>query len=371
MNNKHNPNQTRIRLVAAVLIVVALIVVVGVIFVGRCLSFDDQGAHVIDRYGVLAREAEQQPADTGSAEPPEEKLSDEDEPQPQETDIRAVMLVADAVSDEDTMTQLIQLAQDGMLDTVIFNVKDNEGNLNIAVDTDEIDDVDYLIDSNADELEDAIGMLKDEGIYVIGRIYCMHDQMATGQNSALAMQFESGGTWLDYDNTRWLDPTNRDAVRYLSDVARSAAEAGCDEILLADFTFPTRGHLDRVEFDDEPDEQAAVLADVLEEIQDAADEVPVSLTADSLSDLTELAADGDEDGIPVGDVGALLSKAHRLFVPADDADEIDWIVETVRDAAEDAVVIPVFTDIDEWADYDGDAVLNAVFDSSMLYDLET
>lgn len=355
MNSNHNPNQSRIRrTVAAVLIVAVLVAAVGVFLVARCLSFDEDGAHVIDRYGVLAQEAQQLEGE-GNAEP------EQPEPEPEEPDSRIVMLAAGAVAEE--QDRILELAENGALDTVVVNIKDGEGNLNISVDTREIDEVEYLVDSGADALEETIAALKDAGVHVIGRIYCLHDAQATKYNSDLAIQFERGGTWLDYDNTRWLDPTNDDTVEYLCDIAESAVEVGCDELMLADFTFPPRGHLDRAEFDRYPDDQASVLLDALEEIQHAAGDAAVSLTADSLSDLTDLSANGEEDGIPVGDAGALLEAADRLFVPVNSADEAETLLETVQELSETAVVVPVFRSSDAWLAYDGDAVLDGTADS--------
>lgn len=370
MNSNHTPNQSRIRrTVAAVLIVAVLVVAVGVFLVAQCLSFDGDGAHVIDRYGVLAQEA-QQLESTGSAQPVEEQPQEETpveqpEPEPEGTD-RIVMLAASAVADE--QDRILELAESGALDTVVVNIKDDEGNLNLSVDTNEIDEVEYLVDSDADALKEAIGALKEAGVHVIGRIYCLHDAQATDYNSDLAIQFENGGTWLDYDNTRWLDPTNDDTVSYLCDIAKSAAEAGCDELMLADFTFPPRGHLDRAEFDRDPDDQAAVLLDALEEIRHAAGDAAVSLTADSLSDLTDLSANGAEDGIPVGDVGALLDAADRLFVPVDGTDEADSLTDAIHELAENTVVVPVFYSGDAWIAYDGTAALNGVADSEGALD---
>lgn len=364
MNSNHNPNQSRIRrTVAAVLIVAVLVAAVGVFLVARCLSFDEDGAHVIDRYGVLAQEAQQLEGE-GNAEPEqpqEEAPVEQPEPEPEEPDSRIVMLAAGAVAEE--QDRILELAENGALDTVVVNIKDGEGNLNISVDTREIDEVEYLVDSGADALEETIAALKDAGVHVIGRIYCLHDAQATKYNSDLAIQFERGGTWLDYDNTRWLDPTNDDTVEYLCDIAESAVEVGCDELMLADFTFPPRGHLDRAEFDRYPDDQASVLLDALEEIQHAAGDAAVSLTADSLSDLTDLSANGEEDGIPVGDAGALLEAADRLFVPVNSADEAETLLETVRELSETAVVVPVFRSSDAWLAYDGDAVLDGTADS--------
>lgn len=362
-NRKHNHSSIR-RVVAAVLIVAAAVVFVGVVLVFQCLSFDENGAHVVDRYGVLAMEAaEKQNTGEQTPEQPEEP-AEEPAAQPEETQsaTRAAMLSADSVAEEDTLQQLVQLAQQGTLDTVIVNIKDKEGYLNIRVDTNVMDDTDGITESGAEELEQAIQTLRDADVHVIGRIFCMHDQQAAAQNADLAMQYDGGGTWLDYDNTRWLDATNRDTVEYLCDIAKSAVEAGCDEILLDEFTFPTRGHIDRIDFDDTPREQADVLLDALQEIQEKA-EVPVSLTADTLSALTDLSDSATEDGFPTGDVEQLLTTADRIFVPADSGEDAAQAVAKLQQTAPDAVVIPVLDSTSEWMAYEGDAVLRAVEDT--------
>ena len=359
-NRKHNHSSIR-RVVAAVLIVAAAVVFVGVVLVFQCLSFDENGAHVVDRYGVLAMEAaEKQNTGEQTPEQPEEP-AEEPAAQPEETQsaTRAAMLSADSVAEEDTLQQLVQLAQQGTLDTVIVNIKDKEGYLNIRVDTNVMDDTDGITESGAEELEQAIQTLRDADVHVIGRIFCMHDQQAAAQNADLAMQYDGGGTWLDYDNTRWLDATNRDTVEYLCDIAKSAVEAGCDEILLDEFTFPARGHIDRIDFDDTPQEQAEVLLDALQEIQEKA-EVPVSLTADTISALTDLSDSATEDGFPAGDVEQLLTTADRIFVPAGSAEDAAQAVAQLQQTAPEAVVIPILDSTSAWMAYEGDAVLRAV-----------
>lgn len=359
-NRKHNHSSIR-RVVAAVLIVAAAVVFVGVVLVFQCLSFDENGAHVVDRYGVLAMEAaENQNIGEETPAQPEELQEQPAEEQPAaQPATRAAMLSADSVAEEGTVQQLLQLAQEGTLDTVIVNIKDSEGYLNIHVDTNVMDDADVITESSAEELEQAIQTLREADVHVIGRIFCMHDQKAVAQNADLAMQYDGGGTWLDYDNTRWLDATNRDTVEYLCDIAKSAVEAGCDEILLDEFTFPARGHIDRIDFDDTPQEQAEVLLDALQEIQEKA-EVPVSLTADTISALTDLSDSATEDGFPAGDVEQLLTTADRIFVPAGSAEDAAQAVAQLQQTAPEAVVIPILDSTSAWMAYEGDAVLRAV-----------
>lgn len=367
MNNNRKHNHSRIhRTVAAVLIVAAVVVIVGAFLVFQCLSFDENGAHVIDRYGVLAMEAagSGEPEKTENMETETEPEIPEEEPEDDTPAVRAAMLSANALSDTESVEKLEQLAKDGVLDTVIVNIKDEDGYLNIGVRTNQLDDVDDITENTADELEDSIQTLHKAGVHVVGRIYCMHDQRATAQNTDLAMQYQAGGTWLDYDSTRWLDITNPDAVDYIGDIAKSAVKAGCDEILLDEFTFPLRGHMDRIDFAKEPEEQASILRDAFEDIKNAAgEEIPVSLTAGSVDALTELSAMATEDGIPAGNIGELLAAVDRVLVPADSMEEATEAMASVQELAKDAVVIPVLGDIRTWMAYTGDAVLEAVYDT--------
>ena len=122
---------------------------------------------------------------------------------------------------------------------------------------------------------------------------------------------------------------------------------------------PARGHIDRIDFDDTPQEQAEVLLDALQEIQEKA-EVPVSLTADTISALTDLSDSATEDGFPAGDVEQLLTTADRIFVPAGSAEDAAQAVAQLQQTAPEAVVIPILDSTSAWMAYEGDAVLRAV-----------
>lgn len=359
-NSKHSHSRIR-RTVAAALIVAALVVFVGVILVFQCLSFDENGAHVVDRYGILAMEQQaKQPQKTaagsgsGSAQPVKTAKKSSGKT------VRGAMLSATDLSDTDTAEQLIQLAEAGQLNTVIVNVKDDEGKLNLPVETDAVSDVEDLQEKNAKKLAQTIKKLSKNGVHVVGRIYCFQDENASKQNSDLSMQYENGGRWSDYDSEHWLDPTNPDVVTYLCDIAQSAADAGCDEILLDEFTFPLRGHIDRIAFDDEPESQSAALLAVMQEIQDTVgDKVGVSLTASDVSELLTQSETATEDGIKLGSVKKLLNAASRVYVPVG-SDSAEAVIEQVQKTASKAHVVPIFTRMTDWTEYTDDAVINAV-----------
>ena len=270
------------------------------------------------------------------------------------------MLSATDLSDSDTAEQLIQLAEAGKLNTVIVNIKDDEGELNIPVETDMVSDVENLQAKKAEKLAQNMRELSKNGVHVVGRIYCFRDEAASKQNSDLSMEYQNGGRWSDYNSEHWLDPTNPDVVTYLCDIAQSAADAGCDEILLDEFTFPLRGHIDRIEFFNEPDSQAAALLDVMQEIQNTVgDSVAVSLTASDASELITQSETAAEDGVKLGNVKKLLTTAHRVYVPVG-SDDAKSVIESVQKTAPKAQVVPIFTRMTDWTEYTEDAVVNAV-----------
>ena len=270
------------------------------------------------------------------------------------------MLSATDLSDSDTAEQLIQLAEAGKLNTVIVNIKDDEGELNIPVETDMVSDVEDLQAKKAEKLAQNMRELSKNGVHVIGRIYCFQDEAASKQNSDLSMEYQNGGRWSDYNSEHWLDPTNPDVVTYLCDIAQSAVDAGCDEILLDEFTFPLRGHIDRIEFFNEPDSQAAALLDVMQEIQNTVgDSVAVSLTASDASELVTQSETAAEDGVKLGNVKKLLTTAHRVYVPVG-SDDAKSVIDSVQKTAPKAQVVPIFTRMTDWTEYNEDAVVNAV-----------
>lgn len=359
-NSKHSHSRIR-RTVAAVLIVAALVVFVGVFLVFQCLSFDENGAHVIDRYGILAMEQNaNQPKKTaagsgsGSAQPVKTSKKTSGKA------LRGAMLSATDLSDADTAEQLIQLAEAGKLNTVIVNIKDDEGELNIPVETDMVSDVEDLQAKKAEKLAQNMRKLSKNGVHVVGRVYCFQDEAASKQNSDLSMAYQNGGRWSDYNSEHWLDPTNPDVVTYLCDIAQSAVDAGCDEILLDEFSFPLRGHIDRIEFFNEPDSQAAALLDVMQEIQNTVgDSVSVSLTASDASELIAQSETAAEDGVKLGSVKKLLTTAHRVYAPVG-SDDAKSVIDSVQKTAPKAQVVPIFTRMTDWTEYTEDAVVNAV-----------
>lgn len=85
-----------------------------------------------------------------------------------------------------------------------------------------------------------IAQLKEQGVYLIGRISCFKDQAAPKViNSSILVR--QGVSWLDGNMERWFNPYNQITWNYIAAIAKEAAQLGFDEILLDDAVFPTYG----------------------------------------------------------------------------------------------------------------------------------
>lgn len=376
-----NPrNKKRKLTVLLTVIILVLAVLMSAFLVLRCLEFDENGAHINDRYGVLAMEGSSGLVDysqfTSNDKGDDKKTksnkkadSGEQEKSPvfadeQPEDIRAIVIEAeDLTYDDDYMNQVLNLASQNMIDTVIVDLKDGEGNLNVQISTPVLDTT-SIHTVFSDEFPDAVQQLKSAGIRVIGRISSFHDNAAPRTNNSLSCWYGAADTnWLDANNDRWLDPTDPQAVQYLCDIAAKGVEIGCDEILLKDFRFPS-GATDLIAFDSSA-EWTTVIQEDFAKVKQAAGAVPVGLYIDSSVD----------DCKDVGqDLEQLYPDAYRIVATLSTVgEENDSTVQTIREMlagvskSEGNKLTPLYETRDIWKDSSGAAIYEPYGDIYQLF----
>jgi hypothetical protein len=367
-----------------VVIILVVVVLMSAFLVLRCLSFDQNGAHVKDRYGILAAEGSRSELVDYSryAEGSVLETSEEDETPPSDDEekeerrkeligapdeIRAIVVTPkDLTYDDDYLNQVLALAASGTLDTVIVDLKDDQGNVSVQISTTALDSS-TVQTVYSDEFPDAIAQLKAAGIRVIGRIYAFRDNMATRQNNDLSCWYASASTnWLDAEDNRWLDPTDTAVIQYLCDIVTKGVEIGCDEFLLAQFSFP-EGATDLISYDN-PGNPQTIIPDDFEKIQEAAGDIPVSLYVENPT----------EDRSAVGqDLSVLEDMAYRLVAsPLSIAGtEDDSAMSTMTDAiaeraGTDLKVTPVYTGRENWQASYGTAIYDPQGDIYQLFYLQ-
>lgn len=92
---------------------------------------------------------------------------------------------------------------------------------------------------------DALKQWNAGEVYTVARVCCFRDDAAPYHNNAMALR-RGQYNWRDELGLRWLSPAQEDAQAYLAALCGELAALGFDEIVLENFTFPTRGNLETI-----------------------------------------------------------------------------------------------------------------------------
>lgn len=119
-------------------------------------------------------------------------------------------------------------------------------------------------------------------VYVVARIVAFKERRVFFARPDLAIQSAGGGVWKDNKGSAWLDPSNPQAVQYVIDMAKEAAEMGVDEVQFDYVRFPTEGNIGaaRFKFDSSKKQKWEVIRDFMREARKQTIPSGVKLGAD-------------------------------------------------------------------------------------------
>lgn len=89
-------------------------------------------------------------------------------------------------------------------------------------------------------------------MYTIASVSCLQDFKAANANvEAWGLKNTGGYIFYDGNNSLWLDPAKPGAREYVCALAKEIAELGFDELLLTDFSYPTVGKINKINYNTE------------------------------------------------------------------------------------------------------------------------
>lgn len=148
----------------------------------------------------------------------------------------------------------LQLANDGLINTVVLDLGEKNGALHWNSTVPLARTIGAVpADGEAFDLG-RIAELHDAGLYVVARMSSLKESYLGNYDSSYAVKWADGRRWLDGDRPKalgWLDPYNETSRGYITDLALELTNAGADEVLLDNFSFPTSGYTDRIAFEGE------------------------------------------------------------------------------------------------------------------------
>lgn len=119
---------------------------------------------------------------------------------------------------------IIELLQTTELNALVIDVKETEGGLTIT-----------------DELRELIGELHEKNVWVISRQVVFKDSSQIDSHPEWYLRKKDGKFWRDNRGGSWLDPSSAEVWQYQLDAAKSASDAGFDEIQFDYIRFPSDG----------------------------------------------------------------------------------------------------------------------------------
>lgn len=135
------------------------------------------------------------------------------------------------------LEELIELVKTTELNTMVIDIKSDEGIVTYKMDCDEAKDIGACV-GYVKDMPATIQRLHDEGIYVIGRIACFKDPILAAGKPEYALCKADGTPVTDSKGIAWVNPYNEGVWNYVCTLAEKASEIGFDEIQFDYVRFP-------------------------------------------------------------------------------------------------------------------------------------
>lgn len=321
-----------LKLIAIILGILVVLSVAGMIYLQRYLVYTDEGVKLeLPPFLQMLRGEDSSKEPGGSASLPDPgSISvvvrpDGSQSEPQQPSVEkepAVFALALPVSDVTAGSAAAKLEEAGA-EQLILAVKSQDGSLAWLSARPEAARANV---NGTQASTDALRQWNQGEVYTIARVCCFRDDSIPYFHNPMALR-QGNGNWRDELGLRWLSPAQDKAQAYVAGLCGELAELGFDEIVLEQFSFPTRGKVERINRGESYDPAAftAELEGFLSQVQAAVEpygaKISLRVERDSLAGTETLS----------GITPQLLEKyAYRIWV------EDDGLTPAAQDMLEQA-----------------------------------
>ncbi len=178
--------------------------------------------------------------------------------------IRGIHLTSWVAGDDKKRAEIISHIKNSVINTVVIAVREKNGEVYIPQVNFSLRYGSYL--PVMKDPKKVVDDFKREGLYVIARIVCFHDNITPKKNPNLAVRKADGSLWRSRRGDTWLDPYNKENWNYILEVAKKCAEYGFDEVQLDYVRYPTEGDVSECVFS-KPHNKANAMRNIVEFIK--------------------------------------------------------------------------------------------------------
>ena len=161
--------------------------------------------------------------------------------------VKGIYITGWTAGRESALNHIINLVNNTELNTVVIDVKDDEGRVTYKSQVPLAIEIGSSVNMVRD-MSTVMNKLKDNKIHTIARIVVFKDPILTAKRPDLAIKTINGQIWRDRTKAGWLNPYNKDSWNYSIDLAKEAAQLGFDEIQFDYVRFPTDGKVKLINY---------------------------------------------------------------------------------------------------------------------------
>ena len=156
-----------------------------------------------------------------------------------EEPVKGIYVSAWVAGTPDKMEEMIAGVDATELNTIVIDVKDDEGHVVFETDSPLIAETGSTRILVGD-MPSLVQTLHDHGIYVIGRLVCFRDAYIDQVHPEWVFHNTDGSIYRDEKDFVWIDPKNEEARAYLMEIADECEKAGFDEIQFDYVRYPNK-----------------------------------------------------------------------------------------------------------------------------------
>ncbi len=232
----------RWKILLAILLVLVIAVAASVIYLQQFLVYSADGSRQIR---LPWQTEEKEPPPDGEGETPENQPNIDvvvQEPEPEEPkEAVAFSLPAQAL----TQALWQEAVKPAGTNAVAVRLKTSNGTVYFNA----ANAVSGAVETELDTAAALAAITGQEGLHAIASVACLQDfKAANADVEGRGLKNTGGYIFYDGNNSLWLDPAKPGAREYVCALAKEIAELGFDELLLTDFSYPTVGKINKVNY---------------------------------------------------------------------------------------------------------------------------
>lgn len=186
---------------------------------------------------------------TEETEEPLEKVEDEAQEEKVVRPKVKGIFVTGPMAGSSNMEHLIQLVEETELNTIVIDVKNDEGRITYDMEIPSVQETGAGI-SYVQDMKALMKKCKEKNIYLIARIVTFKDPFLAKEKPEWCIHNTDGSIFLDKGGLTWLNPYNREVWEYLLDIAEESLAMGFDEVQFDYIRFSTDSGMENVDFEE-------------------------------------------------------------------------------------------------------------------------